>query len=330
MKKSILFLIFLMSAMLGFGQVKVAVLEPLAGEDGNVTSLEKAIVRGELRKAIVRVEGYEAITRTDIDQLLEEQGFQQTGFVRDQDIHRLGEMCGADYLCVSTLNKSHTQFYLEAYLVDVSTGEILSPASYLGQVERGNMTGLYKICQELIKELIGDRQTTSNKPSTETFEQNTWGWSVFSHDAKSVVLANEELRLTNYSNSGTAQSDVMMPVNIEKNFKVTFNFVVQEAKMTSSVGVRFSGMNTVEVSTGNCTYRVNDVKGVAKQAKMGKGRNRPVVMDIIKNGENISIMVNGIIICETPCRMTTNQFSVFAGPNTLAMLKDVTITYPHK
>ena len=308
-------------------QKKVALLEPLSGEDSEVTGMEKAMVRGEFRKAIVRVDDFEAITRSDIDRLLSEQDFQRTGLVRDEDIHRIGVMSGADYLCVSTLNKSGNQFYLEAYLVDVTTGEILNPASQFGRINNGNLEGLYQICQQLVKEMIGEMSVTETVPLVETFDTNTWGWVIFVHESKSVQVANGQLRITNHSRMGTTQSSVNLPVDISKNFKITFNFLISKAEMFSSVGVAFAGNNRVTVNTGNCSFSVGDKRATVKTVQMGLGRNRPVVIDIVKEDDIVDVMINGVLLCSEYCPFTTALAEVFAGPNTLAMLQDVTIQY---
>ena len=135
---------------------KIALIEPRAGEGSTtITGMEKAMVRGELRKAIVNHTGFEAFTRADIDQLMKEQDFQRTGNVSEEDIHRMGEMSGADYLCISTLNKSSDEFYLEAYLINVETGAISNPASQYGELVNGKLANMLPVCQALAQELLG-------------------------------------------------------------------------------------------------------------------------------------------------------------------------------
>ena len=135
---------------------KIALLEPRIGEGStSVSGMEKAMVRGELRKAIVNHTGFEAFTRADIDQLMQEQDFQRTGNVSEADIHKMGEMSGADFICVSTLNKSDDEFYLEAYLINVETGAISNPASQYGELVNGKLANMLPICQALAQELLG-------------------------------------------------------------------------------------------------------------------------------------------------------------------------------
>lgn len=158
MKKSIILVVlFLASTLALTAQTKkVALLETLNGDKAvQVKGIEMNMVRGELRKAISNQVGFQAFTRTDIDQLMKEHGFQNSGMVSDSQRKRLGEMSGADYICVSTLTKSDTEFYLEAYLIDIETGEISNPATQYGRLEGGTYANLFHICQDLSQELIG-------------------------------------------------------------------------------------------------------------------------------------------------------------------------------
>ena len=154
--KKIFTILFLACATTMLCQKKVALLEPRSAEGSeSIAAMEKAMIRGEMRKALIQMDGYEAFSRTDIDQVMNEQGFQRSGIVSDKDIHRLGEMSGADYICVTTITKSSTEFYLEAYLIDVETGKISSPASQYGELVNGKFSNLLPVCQWLASELTG-------------------------------------------------------------------------------------------------------------------------------------------------------------------------------
>ena len=155
MKKLFVFC-FLLTSCFGFANKKIVLLEPRVGDGSSeVSSMEKAMIRGELRKAIVNHTGYEAFTRTDIDQLMQEQDFQRTGNVSANDVHKLGEMTGADYLCISTINKSNTEFYIEAYLIHVESAGISNPASQYGELISGKLANMLPVCQALAQELLG-------------------------------------------------------------------------------------------------------------------------------------------------------------------------------
>lgn len=156
MKKIVFVFLLLAFSVCTMAQKNVALLETLNGDKKvQVKGIELNMVRGELRKAISTQNGFRAYTRTDIDQLMKEHGFQNSGMVAEAQRKKLGEMYGADYICVSTLTKSSNQFYIEAYLIDVETGEIFNPASKYGILKDGTYANLYQLCQDLAGELVG-------------------------------------------------------------------------------------------------------------------------------------------------------------------------------
>ena len=163
MKRFFLIGVMLVLSLMASAQPrKVALLEPLNGDKAvPVKGIEKNMVRGELRKALSNQPGIQAFTRTDIDQLMKEHNFQNSGMVSDAQRKKLGEMASADYICVSKVSKSNKEFYLEAFLIDVETGEITNPATQYGQLEGGTYANLLEICQALAQELVGNVGTGS-------------------------------------------------------------------------------------------------------------------------------------------------------------------------
>lgn len=178
---------------------KIALLEPRVGAGStDVSGMEKAMVRGELRKAIVNNEGFEAFTRADIDQMMKEQDFQRTGNVSEADIHKLGEMSGADYICVSTLNKSADEFYLEAYLINVETGAISNPASQYGELVNGKLANMLSVCQNLAQELLG-KEVTSTPITVTTQTQKTTNGKVTQSKSQASSESNENEAVKEYN-----------------------------------------------------------------------------------------------------------------------------------
>lgn len=161
-----LFSIFLccLTSLLCAQNKTIALSEPRIGEGSTeISGMEKAMVRGELRKAIVNISGYEAVTRQDIDQMMKEHDFQRTGLVNSEQIKKLGILSGADFICVATLTKSNTEFYLEAYLINLETGAMSNPASQYGELLNGKIANLFPACQALAKELLsGNVPTATN------------------------------------------------------------------------------------------------------------------------------------------------------------------------
>lgn len=253
-------LVILMSVLFltSFAQEKktIALLEPRVGSGSTeVNGVEKAMLRGELRKAIAAFEDFEAITRTDIDRMMEEFDFQNSGLVNDEQRKRIGQMSGADYICVSTLTKSHEEFYLETYLIDMTSGKIINPASQYGIIENGRLTNLLSVCQTLSKELLG-----KNKPilHVEITSYNFGKISSSGGEVASIPLKNVgegTLHITKVTHHGAYS--IEYPSKIESGdighlvvrvLKYNCEYKEQRRELPRSVEIQSDG--------GNCQIRI--------------------------------------------------------------------------
>ena len=95
-----LFILLFMSGVMSAQVKRVAILETVDKEN-KVTYANKLMLRTSLSKAITNTPGYEAYDRTDIDAIMGEQNFQRTGLVSNEQIKRLGEMTGVNYILVA-------------------------------------------------------------------------------------------------------------------------------------------------------------------------------------------------------------------------------------
>ena len=82
-------------------QKKVAVVKPYL--EGNTSVLHINIVKQTLVSTILKTEGYSAFSRNEIDAIFTEQSFQYGGDVNDATRKKLGDMYGADLLCISQI-----------------------------------------------------------------------------------------------------------------------------------------------------------------------------------------------------------------------------------
>lgn len=160
--KFILFFLMLFSAGMYAQEVKrVAILETVDKEN-KVSYANKLILRASLSKAITQTEGYEAYDRTDVDAIMSEQDFQRTGMVSNDQIKRLGEMTGANYILVAEaaqLDDKKTMF-ITAKLLDVETARtIMTDYVMMGTTADAIQEG----CTVLSEKLFSN--TTKSTPS---------------------------------------------------------------------------------------------------------------------------------------------------------------------
>ena len=157
MKKLLFILLSALSLTASAEDVIMALIRPRA-EAGTykVESMEINMTRGELRNAFTWQAGFRVVTRTDVDALLNEHGFQQSGMVADNQRTKIGEMTGAQYICVSTITKYASQLYIEAYLVNVETGEMTNSASQYVNIKNEDYSLLPEACSNLASEMLGE------------------------------------------------------------------------------------------------------------------------------------------------------------------------------
>ena len=155
--KKLFTILFCLLAVMASAEVKMALLQPRVAEGSDACRpIELNMVRGELRKAFGWQSDFQVLTRTDVDQMLKELGFQQSGMVNDSQRKKVGEMTGAQYICVSTITKDGTQLYIESYLVDIETGQMTNPATQFANVQNNDYGTLKEPCNELAREMLGE------------------------------------------------------------------------------------------------------------------------------------------------------------------------------
>ena len=160
MKKLLVFSMMLLMALSAASQVKkVAILDPIDRE-GTVPYAIKMMVRGNLTKAISSAPGYEAYDRVNMSQIMGEQDFQRTGMVNEEQIKRLGEISGADYIVVSEVAKSETDIFVIATILNVETALAISSDNATMTMTSSD---IQHGCESLANRLLGMEDPYANK-----------------------------------------------------------------------------------------------------------------------------------------------------------------------
>ena len=159
--KFILFLLLFSTAMFAQEVKRVAILETVDKEN-KISYANKLILRASLSKAITLTEGYEAYDRTDVDAIMSEQDFQRTGMVSNDQIKRLGEMTGANYILVAeAVQVDYKNMFITAKLLDVETARtIMTDNVMMGTTADEIQEG----CKTLSEKLFSN--TPTNKTSS--------------------------------------------------------------------------------------------------------------------------------------------------------------------
>ena len=165
--KTILFLFLLISGMMSAQVKRVAILETVDKEN-KVTYANKLMLRTSLSKAITNTPGYEAYDRTDIDAIMGEQNFQRTGLVSNEQIKRLGEMTGVNYILVAeAVVVDAKNMFITAKLLDVETARtIITDYVTMGT----DINSIQNGCAELAKKMFYTEEQNKTQETPNTLE----------------------------------------------------------------------------------------------------------------------------------------------------------------
>jgi len=207
MKKTrLVFILFLMSCLIpDLSQAqdkKIAMLEPIFISEG-INPIVKFMVRGELTKSLTREKGYSAFTRNDVDAIVNEYKFQESGMVDEALRKRLGQLSGVDYVCVSKISMAGDAYYIEASLVHIETGEIDNPGTAFAQ---GGIQSVNIACQKVAADMVGKTLTISEtnnlQPSSQVLNQPEIAQSLSSEYPKVVYNGAYKISILSLSRTG--------------------------------------------------------------------------------------------------------------------------------
>lgn len=135
MKKNFLVILLLILTLSAFAQQKkVAVY--VTGQQSGVGK----VLGDQLVSAFAKSGKYIAVERTAsfLAELSKEISYQQSGAVNDQEIARLGQGFGVQYVCVAEMSDVFGEKYISARLIDVETAEIVNTHYVSGAMNNMN------------------------------------------------------------------------------------------------------------------------------------------------------------------------------------------------
>ena len=154
---------------------KVAILE-CVDKVGDVKYGHRMMLRTNLTNAINKAQGYQAIARLNLSSIIDEQKFQRSGYVSDQQIKKIGELNGATHLLIAEVaNYSSTEVVVNAQLINVETGQIENTSEGI-PVNFVDAQKMKSACDEIAAQLLGI-EGAGNDYIVVTAPQNKYGHS---------------------------------------------------------------------------------------------------------------------------------------------------------
>ena len=112
---------------------------------------------------MVNVGVFQVVERGQMEMLLEEQGFQQTGCTSAECAVEMGKLLGVQAMATGSIGKLGTMWTLDVRMFDVGTGEISKVSSRNFQ---GGVEGLLDLLKVVTRDLAG-LPTEEEQPAAE-------------------------------------------------------------------------------------------------------------------------------------------------------------------
>ena len=128
------------------GMINVAVAE-FTGK--NVSQADASIVADFIRTDLVETGRFNVMDRNNMDSILAEQKFENSGCTDQQCAVEIGKLLNVKQMVVGSLSKLLDTYYITVNVVDVETGKIIS--SHDG--DAGNARDLKNTCQKIVKKI---------------------------------------------------------------------------------------------------------------------------------------------------------------------------------
>ena len=135
---------------LSFSQdITIAVLE---FEGKGVSQSETSTLTDRLRDEMFNTGLYIVLERGKMDEVLKEQGFQQSGCVTSECAVEVGNMLGVQQMIGGSIGKVGSIYTVSARVIDVQTGEVLKSANYdhIGDIGQLLIKGMKEVVNQLI------------------------------------------------------------------------------------------------------------------------------------------------------------------------------------
>lgn len=110
---------------------KIAILDPIDSQ-GKVSCYVKKSLQNAFTKAVLASNNLEAYDRNDIPVIQKENEFQRQGWVKPEEICKMGKVSGVSYVLASeVLMPTSSEYYIMARIIEVETSKVVKVADVM-------------------------------------------------------------------------------------------------------------------------------------------------------------------------------------------------------
>ena len=160
---------------IGFSFAQDITIAVLDFDGDGVSQSETRTLTNRLRDEMFNTGIYIVLERGKMDEVLKEQGFQQTGCVTSECAVEVGNMLGVQQMIGGSIGKVGNIYTVSARIIDVQTGEVLKSANYdhIGDIGQLLITGMKDVVNQLITGRKVKRSVIQTKGKGTLYIQST-------------------------------------------------------------------------------------------------------------------------------------------------------------
>ena len=149
---------------LAWGKTTIAVLD---FEGKGIPESETSILTDRLRNEVFKTDVFVVLERGQMDDVLKEQGFQQSGCISSECAVEVGRMLGVQQMVAGSIGKVGSVYTVSARIFDVETGKILQSANYdhIGDIGQLLLKGISEIVKQLTTGKSSNNQVEISSPT---------------------------------------------------------------------------------------------------------------------------------------------------------------------
>ena len=117
-------LIIILPLLFWVSELKSQTIAILEFEGKGISQTEASALTDRLNNEIYKLGKYKLVERNQVNEILKEQGFQQTGCSSDECVAEVGRLLGAQKMVAGSISKVGEVYSVSARIVDMQSGEI--------------------------------------------------------------------------------------------------------------------------------------------------------------------------------------------------------------
>jgi len=132
------------------GMLNLAVAEFQAQ---GVSATDAAVIADILRSGLVKTNAFNVVEKANMDKVLAEQAFQQTGCTTDECAVKLGKLLNVQRMVVGSFGKLIDKYFVNLRVVNIETGKVVFAETINGRAVEEIEKGLAKVTGRIAKEV---------------------------------------------------------------------------------------------------------------------------------------------------------------------------------